>query len=85
MKTLDTEHHDWFRASLLLHLRIPLSQQKITMQEKSLEIAMRLHASPIQDMKLGVQQIHLQLDSLHLELQSLKKGREAQPEVYTEI
>ena len=58
MKILDTHHHHWFIASLLPHLRIPLSQQTIETQVEALDIAMRLHASPIQDMKLGVQQIH---------------------------
>jgi len=46
---------------------------------------MRLHPSLIQDMNLGVQQIHSQLEIIHLELQSLKKGREAQPEVRAEV
>lgn len=58
MKIIDTQYHDWFIASRLPHLRIPMSQQKIEMQEEALEIAMRLHASPIQDTNLGVQQIH---------------------------
>ena len=47
MKILDTQHCDLFIASFLPHLRIPLSQQKIAMQVEVLEIAMRLHTSPI--------------------------------------
>lgn len=45
------------------------------MQAKSLEISMKLEASPIQDTNLGVQQIQSQLASLHMDLQSLKKGK----------
>ncbi len=46
---------------------------------------MRLEASPIQDMNMGVQQIHSQLTSLHLELESQNKGKEVQTEVHTEV
>lgn len=34
---------------------------------------------------MGVQHIQSQLVSLHMELQSLKKGKEAQPEVRVEV
>lgn len=53
---------------MLSHLRLPLSQQKVLSQAEPLEIAMKLEASPIQDMNLGVQQIQSQLASLHMEL-----------------
>lgn len=55
------------------------------MQGEALEIAMRMDASPIHDMILGVQQIHSHLEILHMELQSLKKGWEAQSKVRAEI
>ena len=58
MIILDSQHNNWFIASLLPHLRIPMSHQKIAMQAEALEIAMRLDASPIHDTNLGVQQIH---------------------------
>lgn len=51
----DSQHREWFIASLLAHLRIALSQQKIGTQTKALENMMRLHAMPIQDATLGVQ------------------------------
>lgn len=57
MNLLDSQHRDWFIVALLPHLRIYLSQQKIGTQAEALEIAMRLHDSPIQDTSLGVQQI----------------------------
>jgi len=58
MQLIDGQHREWFIDSLLPHLRIALSQQKIETQAKALEIEMRLHATPMQDVTLGVQQIH---------------------------
>jgi len=55
MQITNDQHKDWYIVSLLSHLRLPLSQQKIGTQSKALEIAMTLEASPIQDMNLGVQ------------------------------
>lgn len=43
MNLTDGQHREWFVASLLPHLRVALSQQKITNQAEALEIAMRLH------------------------------------------
>lgn len=77
MNITDEQHKEWYIASLLPHLRLPLSQRKIAMQEEVVEIMMRFEVSPIQDMNIEVQQIHSDLVSLHLELQSLKKGKEA--------
>lgn len=85
MKISDSQHCNCFIASLLLHLRISLSYNKIAMQIEDLEIVMRLHTSTIQDMNLGVQQINSKLASLHLELQSLKKEKEANIEVCTKV
>ena len=61
MNLMDGLHREWFVASLLPHLRITLSQQKIGTQLEALEIVMRLHETPIQDASLGVQQIHAEL------------------------
>lgn len=46
---------------------------------------MRLHATPIQDVTLGVQKIHSQLQSLCLEFHSLKKAKETKLEVHVEV
>ena len=46
---------------------------------------MRLHETPIQDVALGVQQIHAELQNLFLEFESLKKDRVARPEVREEV
>jgi len=58
MNPTDGQHREWFVASLLPHLRVALSQQKIGTQAESMEIAMRLHETPMQDANLGVQKIH---------------------------
>lgn len=43
MTLTDAQHHAWFVASLMPHLRTMLSQHKISTQAEALEIAMRLH------------------------------------------
>lgn len=55
MNLTDGQHREWFVASLLPHLRSALSQHKITTQAEALEIAMRLHETPMQDPNLGFQ------------------------------
>jgi len=52
---------------------------------EALEIAMRLHETPIQDDSLGVQQIDGEIQNLCLEFQILKKDRAAWPEVHEEV
>jgi len=54
MNLTDGQHHEWFVASLLPHLRVALSQKKIMTQVEALEIAMRLHEIPMQEPNLGV-------------------------------
>jgi len=85
MTLTDGQHCTWFVASLTPHLRTALLQQKLSTQAKDLEIAMRLHESPIQDPSLRVQQIHAQLQNLSLEMQSLKQDRTARPEAHEEV
>ena len=72
MTLTDGQHHAWFVASLTPHLRMTLSQQKLSTQAEALEMAMRLHETPIQDPRLGVQPIHVQQQNLCLEMQCLK-------------
>ena len=62
-----------------------MSQQKLSTQVKALEMAMRLHETPIQDFVLGVQQIHEQLQNLCLEMKSLKWDMKTQLEVHEEV
>lgn len=61
MTLTDGQHHAWFVASPMPHLRMTLSQQKLSTEAEALKIAMRLHKTPIQDPGLGVQQMHAQL------------------------
>ena len=70
------KHKEWFIAALLLHIRLPLMQQKIMTQAKSLEIVMKLEASPFGDTHARVQHRQNQLATLTLELQDLRKGKE---------
>ena len=51
------QHQEWFITALLLHIRLPLMQQKVTSQSEALEIAMRLEASPISDSTMGMDQV----------------------------
>lgn len=85
MNFMDGQHYAWFVASLMLHLRTVLSQQKLSTQAKALEIKMRVHETPIQGSSLEVQQIHAQLKYLFLEIQSLKQDRTTHPEAHEEV
>lgn len=85
MTLIDGQHRTRFVASLTLHLRIALSQQKLSTQVKALEITMRLHETPIQDPSLGVQQIHVQLKNLRLKMQSLKQDNITKTEACEEV
>ena len=82
MMLTDAQHHAWFVASLTPHLRMTLLQQKLSTQAQALEMAMRLYETPIQDPRLGVQQIHVQLQNLCLEMESLKYDRASFQEVH---
>jgi len=55
MNLMDSQHYKLFVVSLLPHLRVALSQQKIGTKAEALEIVMRLHEMPIRDATLGVQ------------------------------
>ena len=85
MTWTDGQHRTWFVVSLTLHLRATLSQQKLSTQVEALEMAMRLHETPIQDPGLGVRKIHVKLQNLCLEMQSLKQDRTPQLEVREEV
>lgn len=85
MTLTDGQHHAWFVVSLTPHLRMALSQQKLSTQAEALEMEMRLHETPIQDLGLGVQKIHAQLQNLCLEMQSLKQDGITWPEAHEEV
>jgi len=85
MTLTDGQHHTWFLALLMPHLRNALSQQKLSTQAEALEITMRLYETPIHDPNMGVQQIHMQLKNLCLEMQSLKQNRTTHLEAREEV
>lgn len=76
------KHKEWFIVSLLPHIRLPLTQQKIETQAKALELVMKIEASPIGDTNASMQQIQIQLANLTLQLQDLKKSKEVREEVW---
>lgn len=85
MTLTDGQHRAWFVASLKPHLKMELSQEKLSTQAEALEIAMTLHQTQILDPRLGVQQIHAQLKNLCLEMQILKQDRTTWPEAREEV
>ena len=53
----DRKHTEWFIAMFLPHLHIPMSHQTFESQEKAVEVAMKLEATPQEDTSVGVQKI----------------------------
>jgi len=51
------QNKEWFIPAILPHIRISLTQHKVTSQEKALEISMKLEASPIGETCMGMGQI----------------------------
>ena len=51
------KHMEWFISMLLPHLHTPMSHQTFESQEKAVEVAMKLEATPREDTSLGVQKI----------------------------
>jgi hypothetical protein len=76
----DQQHQGWFIARLLPHIRRPMIQQKVMSQLETLNIAMKLEASPAGDTR-GMAQVQMHLDALTIQLVELTKGREKQEQV----
>ena len=55
------QHKEWFIAVLLPHIRLPLMQQKLQMQDDALEMAMKLEASPLYETSIGMTNLQNQL------------------------
>ena len=58
------QHKEWFIAALLPHIRLPLMQQKLQMQDDALEMAMKLEASPLAETSTGMTNLQNQLANL---------------------
>jgi hypothetical protein len=69
------QNKEWFIASLLPYIRVPLMQQNIASQSEVLEIAMKLESSPMGESSLGMSQILSQLTSLSLQAEDMKKDK----------
>jgi len=62
----DAQHKEWFIVALLPHIRVPLMQHKVVTQFEALEISMKLDASPVGEIGVGMAQIQNQLENLTL-------------------
>ena len=54
----------------------------MTTQSEALEIAMKLEASPIAEIVVGMNQIQVQLENLTLQLQDIKKEKEEHDDLW---
>jgi hypothetical protein len=71
----DEQNKEWFIASLLPHIRVPLMQQKIASQAETLEIALKLKSTPMAESSSGMSQILSQLTILSLQVKYMKKDK----------
>ena len=78
----NVQHKESFIATLVLHIRIPLMQQKIVTQSDVVEIMMKLEASPIGETRVGMNHIQSQLEKLTIQFQDINKGRELRENVW---
>ena len=69
------KNKEWFIASLLPHIKVPLMQQKIASQAKALEIAMKLESTPMGESSSSMSQILSQLTSLSLQVKDMNKDK----------
>ena len=53
----DVQHKEWFIATLVPHIHMPLMQQNIASQEEALQITMKLEASPVDEIGIDMSQI----------------------------
>jgi hypothetical protein len=71
----DEQNKEWFNASLLPHIRVPLMQQNISLQSEALDIAMKLESTPMGESISGMSQILSQVTSLSLQVEDMKKDK----------
>ena len=57
-------------------------QEKIESHTEALELVMKLEASPLGDGTIGMIQIQSHLDNLTIQLQDMKRGKEAQEDLW---
>jgi hypothetical protein len=79
----DMYHREWFIVGLFPHIRVSLTQQKVTTQEKAVEIVMRLEATPGGG-KTSASLAHKQsqLANLTMQLQDIEKAKVARERIW---
>ena len=78
----DVQYKEWFIVALVPHIRNPLMQQKITTQSETLEIEMKLEASPIKETVVSMNQIQAQLANLTIQLEDIKKVKDEHDDLW---
>ena len=76
------QHKEWLIAALLPHIRLLLMRQKLQMQDDTLDMAMKLEASPLAESSTGMATLQNQLANLTLQLHELKKGKEVVQDIW---
>jgi hypothetical protein len=71
----EEQNKEWFIATLLPHIRVPLMQQKVTSQDKALDISMKLQSTPMGKSISSMSQILSQLTILSLQVEDTKKEK----------
>ena len=71
----DVQDNESFIVTLVHYIYMLLMQQKITYQVEAMEIVMKLEASKMGEMGIGMIQIELQLVKLIIQLHDIKKGK----------
>lgn len=68
-----THHQEWSIATLVPHIRLPLTQQNIGSQAEALEITMKLESSFIGEARFCISQLHTQITGLTLHIVEIRK------------
>ena len=76
------KHKEWFIAALLPHIRLPLMQHKLQMQDDALEMAMKLEDSPLAETNTGMTNLQNQLANLTLQMHEIRKGKEIAQDIW---
>ena len=74
-KMSNVQHKELFIATLVPHIRIPLMQQNIATQTEDLEIAMKLEASPIGEIGVGMNHIKSHLENITIQATRYQEGK----------
>jgi hypothetical protein len=71
----DKQNKEWFIATLLPHIKVPMMQQKIASWAEALEITMKLESTPMAESISGMSQILSHLTSLSLQVEDMNKDQ----------